>query len=338
MLNKKLGIQTIKFDNKPVIISASSTVGKKEGEGPLGNFFDEVLEDDMNGCESWEQAESSILEKTLRRAVDKSKKSLKDIDYILCGDLLNQESASTFGIRKLDRPFFGVYGACSTMGEAMAMGSILVDGGYGKYALTGASSHFCSAERQFRFPLNLGSQRPPSSTWTVTGAGATVIASEGEGPHISYATIGKIVDYGITDANNMGAAMAPAAVNVITTHFKDTNTNPKDYDLIITGDLGYIGKEIVIKLCKEQGYDVSSNYNDCGIEIFDQQSQDTHSGGSGCACSATTFCGYYYSLLKCGDLKKILFVPTGAMMSTTSSQQGESIPGIAYGIQIVHGR
>lgn len=330
-MNKRLGEQTVIFENPPSIISVASTVGPKEGQGPLKDKFDVVLEDVLAGEDTWEKAESRIINDNFKLAVEKANLSMEDMDYILTGDLLNQDSGSTFGIRDLKRPFFGLFGACSTMGESMALSAMLIDGGFANYILAGASSHFCSAEKQFRFPLELGTQRPPSATWTVTGDGAVVISSKKESPVvITGVTTGKIIDMGIKDAANMGAAMAPAAVDTLVTHFKDTGTKPSDYDVIATGDLGYIGHELVVRLMKEEGYDMGSGFTDCGIEIFDQKTQDTHSGGSGCACSAVTFCAYFYEKIKRGEIKKMLFIPTGALMSPTSSQQGETIPSIAH--------
>lgn len=333
-MTKRIGSQTVKFEKPPVIASTASIVGPKEGQGPLKDYFDNVVEDILHGQDSWEKAESKFVFDGLSLAVEKAELKIEDIKYILTGDLLNQSTGSTFGVRELKRPFFGLFGACSTMGESMSLGAMIIDGGFADHVLVGASSHFCAAEKQFRFPLELGTQRPPSSTWTVTGDGAAVLSKFGEGPVITHVTTGKIIDMGITDTTNMGAAMAPAAVDLMATHFKDMGTTPEDYDLILTGDLGYIGKELVIQLMKKEGFTLGENYTDCGIEIFDQQTQDTHSGGSGCACSAVTFCGYYYKKIKSGELKKVLFIPTGALMSTTSSQQGETIPGIAHGVVI----
>lgn len=334
LLAKHIGKQTVKFDNKISIISTASTVGPKEGQGPLSDYFDVVLDDMLFNEDSWEKAESKIVKTNFELAIKKSGLDKEKIDYIIAGDLLNQSTGSTYGIRDLNIPFFGLYGACSTMGESMCIGAVLIDSGAAKNILAGASSHFCAAEKQFRFPLELGTQRPLTSTWTVTGDGAVILSSNNSGPYIKAMTTGKIVDLGITDANNMGAAMAPAASDVIVNHFKDMNINPDYYDLIITGDLGYVGKDLTIQMVKEKGYDISKNYTDCGIEIFDQKTQDTHSGGSGCACSAVTFAGYLYKMLKEKKLNKILFIPTGALMSTTSIQQGESIPGIAHAVAI----
>lgn len=336
-MKKRVGKQTVTFETPPTILSAASVVGPKEGEGPLKGKFDLVVEDALHGQDSWEKAESQFVHDGLKLAVEKAGLRIEEIDYILSGDLLNQDSGTIFGVRELKRPFFGLFGACSTMGESMSIGAMLVDGGFASNVLAGASSHFCAAEKQFRFPLDLGAQRPPTATWTVTGQGSVVIGKEGEGPKITMVTTGKIVDMGVTDTMNMGAAMAPAAVDAFVAHFKDTGKTPEAYDCIATGDLGSIGRELVIELMKKEGYDMTKNYTDCGIEIFDAETQDTHAGGSGCACSAVTFCAHFYKQLQSGEIKKMLFMPTGALMSTTTSQQGESIPGIAHLLAIEWG-
>ena len=331
---KKIGKQTVRLSEGVTILSAASIVGPKEAEGPLGKYFDQTTEDMMFGEKSWELAESKFVEKNMRLAIQKANLKPKDIDYILCGDLLNQCTGSTFGIRNLEIPFFGLFGACSTMGESMSLGAMLINGGFANHVLTGASSHFCAAEKQFRFPLPLGTQRPPTSTWTVTGDGAVVLSRKGNGPKIVEITTGKIVDMGVTDVNNMGAAMAPAAAALLKAHLEDTGRTPQDYDVIATGDLGAVGRELVVELLRKEGYQLDSRCTDCGIEIFDAEKQDTHAGGSGYACSAVTFCAYFYPKLLSGEIRKMLFIPTGALMSTTSSQQGQSIPGIAHGLVI----
>lgn len=331
---KHIGEQTILFEKDIHISETSSIVGTKEGNGPLKDYFDVILQDNLFGEETWEKAESKIVCENFKNLLVKSRLACRDIDYIVTGDLLNQCCGSSYGIKELNIPFFGVFGACSTMGEAMSLGAVLIESGGAERIIAGASSHFCSAEKQFRFPLELGNQRPPSSTWTVTGDGAALLTGKGRGPLIKAITTGKIVDYGITDANNMGAAMSPAAADVIYKHFKDTGRKPNYYDLIITGDLGYIGRELTIKLLQEKGINLGENYKDCGIEIYSKEMQDTHSGGSGCACSAVTFAGVLYNKLKKKELNKILFVPTGALMNTTSVQQGENICGIAHALDI----
>ena len=331
---QKIGKQTIKFDNPPTITSTAAIVGPKESDGPLAKYFDKCLEDEFWGEETWEKAESKIIKETVGLAVSKSKIANTDIDYCFAGDLLNQCISSSFGLREINVPFFGIFGACSTFVEALSLGSIFIDGNVAKNILCATSSHFCSAEKQFRFPLELGNQRPPTSQWTVTGSGAVMLSKEGNGPFVTYTTPGKIVDMGIKDANNMGAAMAPAAVDTMLTHFSDTGRNPSYYDAILTGDLGYIGKEIAIEMMKTHGFNIKSNYNDCGVLIFDKESQDTHSGGSGCGCCATVFSGYIFKQLQQKKLKKILLIATGALTNSTSAQQGESIPGIAHAISI----
>ena len=331
---KKIGTQTIMFNNPPSILSTSSIVGPKESQGPLAKYFDKCLEDEFWGEKTWEKAESKIIKEAVNAVINKSGLSSSNIDYCFAGDLLNQCISSSFGLRDLNIPFLGIFGACSTFVEGMILSSIMVDGQAGENCLCAASSHFCSAEKQFRFPLELGNQRPPSSQWTVTGAGSAIISKHNSGPFITYATVGKIVDMGIKDANSMGAAMAPAALDTILTHFKDTGRNPSYYDAIITGDLGHIGKSIVIDLAEKQGYNIKSNYNDCGVLMFDKETQDTHSGGSGCACCGTVFSGYFYNQLKNKKIKNILLVATGALTNATSAQQGESIPGIAHAVSI----
>ena len=265
--------------------------------------------------------------------ISKSGISTQDVEYCFAGDLINQCICSSFGLRELNVPFYGIFGACSTFVEGMQIASIFIDSGI-NYIVCSASSHFCSAERQFRFPLELGNQRPPTSQWTVTGCGAVILSKSGNGPYITHITSGKIVDMGIKDANNMGAAMAPAVLDTLLTHFSDTGRTPNYYDAIITGDLGLIGKDIILDLCQKSGLDIKSIYNDCGVLIFDKNSQDTHSGGSGCGCIASVFSGYLFEELKSKKLNKLLLVATGALMNSLSSQQGETIPGIAQAISI----
>jgi len=330
----KLGKQTLKYDNSPTIVETSSIVGPKESNGPLAKYFDKCLEDEFWGEKTWEKAESKIIKETTNIVLGKSNIPSQNIDFCFAGDLLNQCISSSFGLREINIPYFGVFGACSTFVESMILGSTFIDSGAAKNVLCATSSHFCSAEKQFRFPLELGNQRPPSSQWTVTGAGATILSKDGNGPYISCVTPGKIVDMGIKDANNMGAAMAPAAFDTLITHFEDTGRSPNYYDAIITGDLGYIGRDILKDLCKTKGYNINSNYDDCGVLIFDKQKQDTHSGGSGCGCVATVFSGYLFKQLKEKRLNKLLLIATGALTNSTTAQQGETIPGIAHAIAI----
>ena len=331
---KKLGKQTLQLDNKPSILNTASIVGPKEMNGPLAKYFDKCVEDEFWGESSWEKAESKFIKETVNTALGKADISSQDIDYVFAGDLLNQCISSSFGIRDSNMPFFGLFGACSTFVEGLCLGSVFMDSGACKNILCATSSHFCSAEKQFRFPLELGNQRTPTSQWTVTGSGAAVLGKKDSGPYITHITPGMIVDLGIKDANNMGAAMAPAALSTLCAHFEDTGRTPDYYDAIITGDLGYLGKEILIDLAKTKGYDIASNYNDCGVLIFDKKKQDTHSGGSGCACIATVFSGYLYKMMLEGNIKKLLLIATGALTNATTSQQGESIPGIAHAVSI----
>lgn len=334
MTQKRLGRQTVRLGEGVRIISAASTVGKKEGEGPLGQCFDRIVADSMFGEDSWEKAESKFIRENMALAVEKAELTMEAVDYLLCGDLLNQCTASTFGVLEFQVPFFGLFGACSTMGESMSLGAMLIDGGFADHVLAGASSHFCGAEKQFRTPLPLGTQRPPTTTWTVTGDGAVVLGRTGNFPCITEITTGKIIDMGISDANNMGAAMAPAAADVLLAHFRDTGRRPADYDVIATGDLGDVGRALVVELLEKEGCHLDGRYTDCGIEIYDKGTQDTHCGGSGCACSAVTFCGHFYPKLMSGEIGRMLFVPTGALMSTISAQQGQSIPAIAHGVVV----
>ena len=330
----KLGNQTLKFNTPITIVETGSIVGPKEAAGPLNKYFDKCLDDEFWGEKSWEKAESKIIKETANMAIGKSNIAIQDIDFCFAGDLLNQCISSSFGLREINIPFFGIFGACSTFVESMILGSTFIEAGGAKNVLCATSSHFCSAEKQFRFPLELGNQRPPTSQWTVTGAGCAILSNNGNGPFITHVTPGKIVDMGIKDANNMGAAMAPAAFDTLITHFEDTGRSPNYYDAIITGDLGYIGKDILRDLCKTKGYNINSNYDDCGVLIFDKQKQDTHSGGSGCACVATVFSGYLFKQLRDKKINKILVIATGALTNSTTAQQGESIPGIAHAIAI----
>ena len=325
------GKQSIAFEQPPYILSYASIVGNKEGDGPLGNYFDKVETDPMVGKSNWEEAESELQKQAAQMALEKASLSPKDIRYLFSGDLLGQIIASSFGMLELQIPMFGLYGACSTAGESISLAAMTVAAGYAKHCLAVTSSHFASAEKQFRYPLEYASQRPLSTTWTVTGSGAFVISETGN-VKITGITTGKMMDYGVKDSMNMGAAMAPAAADTIYQHFIDFGRTPEDYDLIVTGDLGIVGRELVLDLLKEKGYDLADQYFDCGIAIFDDNTQDTHSGGSGCGCSAVTLAGYLLPKLECGELKRILFLPTGALLSTVSFNEGQSIPGICHGV------
>lgn len=328
---KRLGKQTVRFDSPPVIIDAASIVGPKEGEGPLGKTFDQVVPDLYYGEKSFEKAERKLVENTIKLVLEKQCLKPQDIDFLLAGDLLNQMISANFAAGTLGIPFLGIFGACSTMAEGLILGSVLVDGGFATRVISAASSHYGTAERQYRSPLEQGVQRPLSAQWTVTGSGAFLLAGEGQGINITHATVGKAIDAGIKDTNDMGAAMAPAAVDTIVTHMEDTGRQVSDYDLIITGDLANVGRNIAADLGNQRGYDLSG-LNDCGVLIFDPQTQDTHSGGSGCACSAVVTAGHLLQEMRAGKYNRILIVGTGALLSVTSAQQGESIPGIGHGV------
>jgi len=334
-MHKKVGGATVQFVQPVGILAMSSIVGPKEGEGPLGSKFDKIMPDPLAGRDSWEQAESEFARLAVNLAAEKGKTAMADIDIILAGDLLNQSIGSIFGLRDTNRPYLGIFGACSAIGEGLALGAMLIDGGFAQNIISLATSHFCSAEKQFRFPLEFGAQRPPTSTWTVTGAGAALLTSRPAAASIASATIGKIVDMGVKDANNMGAAMAGAAADTILAHFSDTGRGAAEFDLIITGDLGAVGSDLLVDLMARQGHDIADKHRDCGIEIFDAISQDTHSGGSGCGCAAVTLAAHFLPMLTSGEISRIFIAPTGALMSTTSSQQGESIPSICHGVEII---
>ena len=331
---KRVGSQTIELKSKPRIIATYSVVGPREGQGPLKEYFDKILQDDCNGCESFEKAESSLMITAIEGVIKKGNVKEEDVDYLFSGDLLNQLTSTNFVAREFKIPFFGVYGACSTMAESLSLSSMIMDGDFAKYAIASTSSHFSSAERQFRFPLEYGCQRKEYSQWTVTGSGAMLLGKSGDYPYVTHVTTGIVKDYGIKDADNMGAAMAPAAVDTIYKHFVDTGRKPEDYDVIATGDLGAVGKKLTEELLKEYGYDISKVYIDCGEKIFDNEKQGTFAGGSGCGCSAVVACGFLYRMLKEKKLKRVLLVSTGALLSSTSALQGESIPGIAHAVAI----
>lgn len=325
---KRLGRSTFRMDDPPSALGFAAAGGKKEGEGPLGGEFDLLNTDTSFGEETWEKAESRLQLDAVRKALEKAALSPKEIDLIFAGDLLNQCVGSTYGLRALEIPFLGVYGACSTMAESLCLASLFVDSRLAERAVAVTSSHFCSAERQFRFPLEYGGQRPLTAQWTATAAGA-VIVGRGNGPYIREVTVGTITDLGITDMNNMGAAMAPAAASTFATFFKDTGTRPEDYDRIFTGDLGKVGSMLLLELLQEEGYDLSRNHEDCGLLLYSPE-QDVHAGGSGCGCSASVLCAHILPRLRKGEYKEALFAATGALMSPTLVQQGESIPGIAH--------
>lgn len=334
---KKVGENTIKFTLPPKLISGYSIVGPKEGQSPLASYFDYILKNDAFNEKTYERAERKMLEQAISGAIDKANLLSTDIDILLSGDLLNQIISASFSARQLQTSFIGMFGACSTMTESLAVGACLIDGGCANNVACATCSHFSTAERQFRFPLELGCQRPPTAQWTVTGAGCSIVAREGIGHNITHVTFGKVIDYGIKDMNNMGAAMAPAACDTLKKLFKDTNTEPNDYDLIVTGDLGKLGSEILVDLLENYGYKMGENYCDCGQMIF-SNSQKSFMGGSGCGCSASVMNSYILSKLDKGDYKKVILMSTGALVSTTSTQQGESIPGIAHAVIVEKGK
>ena len=333
MTTKKLGAQTAALANPPTLAAWANVVGKKEGEGPLASTFDYIDTDDTFGEATWEKSESAMQKQALGLALNKAGQAASNLDWLFAGDLLNQCIGSSYAARGQQVPFLGLYGACSTMGEGLALASMTLDGGFGEWAGVVVSSHFCTAERQYRTPLEYGGQRTPTAQWTVTGSGAAILAREGEGPYITHVTVGKIVDKGITDTNNLGAAMAPAAYDTISAHFQDTGRTPSSYDLIITGDLGTLGSELLLELLRRDGIQMP-NHADCGALIFDLKKQDVHCGGSGCGCCASVLTGHLLNGMKAGKWNNILFCPTGALHSPTSSFQGESVPGICHAIAI----
>jgi stage V sporulation protein AD len=337
-MNPSIGKQSIQFEKAPVLSGAASVVGPKESDGPLSDFFDEREADASFGQDSWEKGESEMIRRTLNRAIQKANRKTQELKYIFGGDLNGQLIGTTFGIKDMNLPVFGLYGACSTCGESLSLSAMTVAAGYARHVAAVTSSHYGSAEKQFRFPLEYGNQRPLSATWTVTGCGAFVVSSadavSGKNPCITGITTGKIVDYGIRDSFNMGASMAPAAADAIYQNFVDFNILPEYYDQIITGDLGKIGSQILIDLLQRQGYDISKRHSDCGVLIFDNEAQDTHSGGSGCGCSAATLAGYILKQMERGVWKRVLFVPTGALLSTVSFNEGQTIPGIAHCVML----
>ena len=365
-MNQQIGRGSLCFSEAPFIIGTASVVGTKEGEGPIASEFDCIGEDDKFGQDTWEEAESCLQQEALTLALGKADKTPEEMRYLFAGDLLGQLIASSFGLKSFEIPLFGLYGACSTCGEALALSAMTVAAGYADHVAAVTSSHFASAEKQFRFPLEYANQRPISATWTVTGAGAFIVAAANQvtqnrqdkdsgkrvdlfpdrSPYthrkgapmarIAAVTTGKIVDYGVKDAMNMGAVMAPAAAALIAQNLEDFDRKPEDYDRIVTGDLGEVGHEILIDLLKQKGFDISKVHADCGMIIYDNKKQGTGSGGSGCGCAATTLSAHFLPRLASGELKRILFVPTGALMSPVSFNEGQSIPGIAHGIVLEH--
>ena len=327
------GKSTLTFKNPPSVKSFAAIVGKKEGEGPYGKNFDRVEKDAYFGQKTWESAESALFREAVMTAIEKARYRTDDIPFLASGDLLNQCTATGYAARTLPIAYLGLYGACSTMAESLFAASLLVSGG-AQRAVAATSSHFCGSEKQFRFPLEYGAQRPPTSQWTVTGSGAVLLEKEGDGPYITHATLGKVIDAGITDANNMGSAMAPALCDTLIRHLKALGTKPSDYDLIISGDLGHTGKRVASDLLKQEYHlNIDEVFTDCGCMIFDAKKQDVHSGGSGCGCSASMLAGFFLPEMKKQKMSRILFIATGALMSPTLSLQGESIPSIAHAIE-----
>lgn len=330
------GKQSIVFEKTPYIISSASIAGKKESEGPLGERFDVTSKDDLFGEDTWEMAESMLQKEACLLALQKAKIGTDDVRFLFGGDLLRQGTATAYGLEELEIPLFGLFGACSTSGEALALASMVVAAGYGDYMLAVTSSHFGSAEKEFRFPLSYANQRPLSAQWTVTASGAFLVGKKKSHVKITGITVGKIVDFGLKDSQNMGACMAPAACDTIIRNLKDFGRTPEDYDRIITGDLGYVGQSILFDLMRGNSVDIKKNHMDCGMIIFDQKTQDTHAGGSGCGCAASTLSAYILPKIESGEWKRVLFVPTGALMSTVSYNEGASVPGIAHAIVLEH--
>ncbi len=338
MAEHKRGKQSFRLKEPPVITAWASVAGKKESEGPLAHTFDIKCRDAYFGQKTWEQAEKYMQQQALKKLVEKAMLQLSDLDLVFSGDLLNQCIGSSFSLRNLGIPHLGLYGACSTMAESLLMAAMAVGGGFADRAAAMTSSHFASSERQYRFPLGYGGQRTPTAQWTVTGSGAALVCAQGKGAKITACTIGTVTDLGIQDANNMGAAMAPAAYATIKAHFEDLKTGPEDFDMIVTGDLGQLGKELLMELARRDGVSLGGRIADCGTLVFDNTKQDVHSGGSGCGCSAITLCGHLLGQLQTGKLKKILFCGTGALLSPTSTQQGLPIPGVCHAVCIEGGR
>ena len=332
MNEKRVGKRTVALAHPPSVLSFANIGGRQEGEGPLAAYFDELSDDSFFGEKTWEKGESAMQKKVLQRALDRARLKPADLDYILAGDLLNQCIGSSFGLRDFGIPFYGLYGACSTMGESLSLAALLIDGGFARRAAALTSSHFCTAERQYRMPVPYGSQRTPTAQWTATASGCTILADDGPGPYVTHVTCGKIVDRGVADANNMGAAMAPAAYDTLSAFFRDTKTTPDDYDLVITGDLGEVGHAIVRDFFAKDGIQLGNNFQDCGLLLYDRQNQDMHAGASGCGCSASVLNGYLLGGMRERKWTRIVFAPTGALLSPTSSFQGESIPGICHAV------
>ncbi len=325
---------SVLLTSTPSIKSFASVVGKKEGEGPLQAYFDLIEEDAYFGKKTFEQAESELQKRCVEHCIKKADLSPQNINFMFGGDLLNQCISTTFGLKNLEIPILGIYGACSTMSEGLLLSSLMVDNKVGENVIAVTSSHFCTAERQFRLPLEYGGQRTPSSQWTATASGSVIISKKSNPPFLRAVTIGKIVDLGVTDVNNMGSAMAPAAADTIKTFLQDMNKSPSDFDHIITGDLGLVGSRLLCEILQKDKIDITNVHKDCGIMMYNLHEQDVHAGGSGCGCSASILCGFFLDKIKNGELKNILFCATGALLSPTSSFQGESIPSISHAVWI----
>ncbi len=336
-MNKRIGKQTLLLPSRPAVAGYAAVVGQKEGEGPLKDCFDYISEDSYFGEQTWEKAESHMLKQCFELACGKAGLAPPALDFVLSGDLLNQCISSAFAMKDSQLPYLGLYGACSTMAEGLGLAALLIDGGYARTAAAVTGSHFCSAERQYRFPLEYGGQRPPTAQWTVTGAGAVVLDAAAEGPRVTHVTFGSITDAGIKDANAMGSAMAPAAYQTLRAHFNDTGRRPRDYDAIFTGDLGALGHDILQELFRRDGVELGCTYMDCGVLLFDLNTQDVYAGGSGCGCSASVLGGHILRGMAQGVWNRVLFAATGALMSPLSAQHGCSIPGICHAVAIENG-
>lgn len=324
------------MDTQPSVLASAAIGGKKESEGPLGEYFDKINDDPYFSSDTFEKGESQLQKQAVLHCLNKAKLQDCDIDVLFGGDLLNQCVGTTYGVRSFDMPYLGIYGACSTMSEGLMLASLFVDKGISDKAMAVTSSHFCTAERQYRFPLNYGGQRPPTSQWTATASGALIVSAHDRPPYVRGCTIGKIVDMGVSDANNMGAAMAPAAFVTVKSFLEDTGMSPADFDYIVTGDLGKIGSKIFCELMERENIDVSANHKDCGMMMYHFDTQDVHSGASGCGCAGSTLCGYFLPKLRAGEIKNMLFAATGALLSPTINQQGESIPSISHLVWLSH--
>lgn len=330
----RVGRYTIRMDQPPSMMGYASVVGKKEGDGPFADEFDQIEEDTTFGEKTWEKAESRMQNDALNKALRKANITPGTVDIIFAGDLLNQCIGTSYGLREFGIPFAGLYGACSTMAESLAMAAVFVEGNFANVTAALTSSHFCSAERQYRLPLEYGGQRSPSAQWTVTGSGAIILGREGDGPYVREVTFGRMVDLGIKDQSNMGAAMAPAAADTLKHYFDDTGDSPDRFDLIVTGDLGLVGSGLLRELLQKEGVTLGKNYNDCGLMIYDRDKQDVHAGGSGCGCAASVLCSHILNNMKSGQLHEVLFMATGALMSPVSVQQGQSIPSVAHAVHL----